>query len=203
MKKLLAVALMSLGLTGFSFAEGVEGNAADGQAKAGACGGCHGMDGNSGIASNPKLAGQNEKYLIKQINDIKNGDRTVIPMTGMLNSVTDQDIADIAAYFSSKTAQGGVAKKDLVELGESLYRGGNMETGVASCMGCHSPTGAGNPAAGFPALSGQHADYVVAQLKAFRVAERSNDPSEMMQNIASKLTDAEIEAVASYISGLH
>jgi cytochrome c553 len=132
-------------------------------------------------------------------------------MTGMIANLNEQDFEDIAAYFSSQKIQVGQANKDLVELGQKVYRGGDQSKGLAACTACHSPTGQGNAAAGFPALGGQHADYVEKQLKAFRAAgrddlnadKRANDPNSMMRMVAAKLSDKEIQAVSSYISGLH
>ncbi len=180
------------------------GDAAAGKAKSGTCAGCHGMDGNSANPEWPNLAGQHAKYLEKQLKDFKAGtDRSNPTMAGMVAALSEADMADLAAYFSSLPRKVGAADKSLVELGQKIYRGGNPATGVAACIGCHGPTGAGNPAANFPALSGQHAKYVENQLKAFRSGQRKNDAGKMMRSIASKMTDEEIKAVASYVQGLH
>ncbi len=180
------------------------GDAQAGKNKAVTCVGCHGADGNSALAMYPKLAGQNEKYLLKQLRDVKSGTRPIALMAGQLDNKSDQDLADIAAYFASLNMSLGAAKADLVPVGEKLYRSGNKDNGVAACTACHSPTGSGNGPAGYPKLGGQHADYVAAQLKAFRAGERVNDgDSKIMRNVALNLKDQEIEAVASYISGLH
>lgn len=181
-----------------------QGDAAAGESKAAVCGSCHGVDGNSSVAANPKLAGQSTRYLIKQMHDIKSGAREVMMMTGILNNVSDQDMADIAAYYSSQEPSFGAAEAELVELGESIYRTGISSLNVAACSACHSPTASGNPQAGFPALSGQHTEYTVKQLKDFRSGARVNDGSTMpMRIVTERLTDKEIEALASYISGLH
>jgi cytochrome c553 len=213
MKKFVASTLLALSVSGLACAEAVVGDATAGKSKAAVCSACHGMDGNSAVASFPKLAGQNSRYLLKQMHDIKNagneGGRTVIEMTGLLNNLSDQDMADIAAYFASQQVTMGAAKQDLVKLGEAIYRGGNKETGVAACTACHSPMGKGNAPAGFPALGGQHAAYIAKQLKLFRTAAeepakgRTNDQAEIMRNVAHRMSDLEIEAVSSYISGLH
>ena len=138
------------------------------------------------------------------MNDIKSGARSVPAMAGQLDAKTDQDIEDIAAYFSSQFVSVGAADKDLVKLGEKVYRAGTKESGVSACTACHSPTGKGNAMAGFPSLSGQHADYIAAQLRAFREGERTNDgDAKMMRSVAFRLTNKEIDAVSSYISGLH
>lgn len=179
------------------------GDAQAGQSKAIACGACHGADGNSFVATFPKLAGQNEKYLIKQMQDIMSGERPVPTMAGQLDGKSDQDLADIAAFFAGQTGTKGEAQKELVQLGERLYRAGDASIGVAACTACHSPTGAGNSAAGYPALSGQFAEYTATQLKAFRDGHRSNDgDSKIMSTVTYRLNDKEIEALASYIQGL-
>lgn len=202
-KKVLTL-VSTLILAGFASFSHAQGNAAAGESKAAVCGACHGADGNSMVGANPKLAGQNARYLIKQMQDIKGGARTVALMTGILNNSSDQDIQDIAAYFESqeKTLQG--ANPDLIEVGESIYRSGIASLNIAACTACHSPTGQGNSQAGFPALGGQHSEYIAAQLKAFRSGDRSNDgQSSPMRILAERLTDKEIDALASYISGLN
>jgi cytochrome c553 len=156
----------------------------------------------------PKLAGQGERYLTKQLHDIKSGKRTVLEMTGLLTNLSDQDLADIAAYFASQQGSVGAADPKIVARGEALFRGGNLEKGLPACTGCHSPNGAGNAAAGFPHLGGQHAQYIAKQLTDFRkedpAAGRSNDGDAMtMRTIARKLSDEDIAAVSSYIQGLH
>ncbi len=190
-------------------AAGLVGDAAAGKTKAAACGACHGGDGNSPAPTFPKLAGQGERYLVKQIHDIKSGARPVPAMAGQTDSLSEQDIADIAAYYAAQKGSVNQAKKDLVARGEAIYRGGVREKGVPACAACHSPTGAGNAPAGFPKLGGQHADYLATQLKAYRAAAdgdaagRANDgDTKPMRGVAARMSDAEIAAVASYISGL-
>lgn len=220
MKKLLVGVLVSFGLAGFTQAGG---DAAAGKTKAAACAGCHGADGNSLAPNFPKLAGQNVRYLIKQMQDIQCGalsaeeqakrkcsGRSIAMMAGQLDRFKDQDLADIAAYYASQATSGGQAKKALVAKGAEIYRAGLRDKGVAACMACHSPSGKGNPPAGFPKLAGQHADYIVAQLKGFRAAAdgdaagRSNDgEAAMMRSIAYRMSDADIDAVSNYISGLY
>ena len=196
----------------------LEGDAEAGKNKAAACAACHGQDGNSAAAANPKLAGQSEVYLVKQLKDFKAGNRVNAIMQGMAAGLSEQDMADIAAFYASQTIEVGKADPELVELGEKIYRGGNLESGVAACAGCHGPAGQGLPSAGFPALGGQHAGYTASQLKAFRAAGRGDqgapayrdndaDPGSdvakgMMRTVAAKMTDDEIEAVASFIAGL-
>lgn len=199
-KTLIAVCAM-VALTGVSVAAG---NAEEGKAKAISCGGCHGADGNSANPSWPKLAGQHAGYIAKQLADFKAGKKRSDPlMAGQVASLSSQDMADIAAYFAKQTGSQGAASKKLAATGAKLYRGGNKKKGVAACIACHGPTGAGNPAANFPKLSGQHAAYVEKAMKDFRSGARTNDMNNMMQNIAEKMSDKEIKAVASYISGLH
>lgn len=190
-------------------AAALEGNAAAGKAKAAPCAACHGADGNSAAPTFPKLAGQGERYLAKQLHDIKSGERPVPMMAGQTDNLSDQDIADIAAFYASKASSTGQADPALLEKGAAIYRGGIADRSIPACAACHSPTGRGMAAAGFPALSGQHADYTIAQLKAFRAAAdgregRENDgDTQIMRSIAFKMSDSEIEAVASFIQGLH
>lgn len=184
------------------------GNAEAGKAKSAVCAGCHGADGNSPTAEFPSLAGQNEKYLVKQMLDIQgdaDGSRRPVPMMApMVAGLSAQDIADLAAFYAAQTATPGAARKDLVELGERIYRAGNRETGVAACTACHSPTGAGNAPAGFPRLSGQHPQYMEKQLYDFRNGTRNNDgDARVMRDVARFLSDEEIRAVSSYASGLY
>ncbi len=178
------------------------GDAVAGKTKASSCAACHGADGNSANPEWPKLAGQHATYLVKQLSNFKAGERNNAMMAPMAAPLSEQDMADISAFLASQTQTGGKADPALVAAGEKLFRGGNATTGVAACMGCHSPNGMGNPLANFPRLSGQHAAYTVNQLKTFRSGERANDAGKMMQNIAARMTDAEMLAVAAYIEGL-
>ena len=180
-----------------------DGNAANGQDLVAVCGACHGQDGNSPAGAFPSLAGQGEKYLYKQMVDIKDGRRSAVTMTGLLDGYSDQQIMDIAAYYASQQTKVGAASADLVALGDKVYRAGIARKNIAACTACHSPNGNGNRAAAFPALSGQWPEYTIAQLKAFRSGERNNDgESRMMRLTAMDLSDKEIEAVSSYIYGL-
>ncbi|MCG8908515.1 c-type cytochrome [Pseudomonas nitroreducens] len=201
MNKLIVSLLLTLGLVGVAHAAG---DAKAGQAKAAVCGACHGADGNSMAPNFPKLAGQGERYLLKQMHDIKDGKRTVLEMTGLLTNLSDQDLADIAAYFSSQNGSVGAADPKLVAQGEALFRGGKLAEGMPACTGCHNPAGQGNAEAGFPHLGGQHAAYTAKQLTAFREGERTNDGDAMiMRSIAAKLSNKDIAAISSYIEGLH
>jgi cytochrome c553 len=186
----------------------IKGDAAAGEGKAVTCGACHGADGNSAVPNFPKLAGLGEKYLLKQMKDIRDGRRPVAAMAGQVDNMTDQDLADIAAFYDAKERTSEMADEDLVALGRKVYMSGIMERKVAACSGCHSPSGKGNGPAGFPGLAGQHADYIAAQLKMFRTGYespegRTNDgDSKIMRTTAFELSDLEIKAVASYASGL-
>jgi cytochrome c553 len=174
-----------------------------GQSKTVVCGACHGPDGNSLVPVFPNLAGQGERYLLKQLHEIKDGKRVVPEMTGLLVPLSDQDLADIAAYYAGQKVSAVAADPDLAAQGEALFRGGKLEEGVPACIGCHSPSGAGIPSAGFPQLSGQHAAYIKKQLTAFREGERTNDGDTLvMRTIASKLSNMDIEALAAFIQGL-
>ena len=190
------------------------GDAAAGESKVAMCSGCHGSDGNSMVSAFPKLAGLGEKYMTQQLRLIKSGERVIVEMTGMLIASSDQDLQDMAAYYDSKTRQVSGAQditlvgisnpEEALDYGENVYRGGNMKTGVASCTGCHSPSGNGNGPAGYPGLGGQHADYIAKQLLGYRRGERaSGGNASIMQGVAANLSDKEIKAVANYISGLN
>jgi cytochrome c553 len=180
------------------------GDAAAGKAKSIPCMACHGADGNSVTPIWPKLAGQHENYIAKQLNDFRADHRVDGMMTPQAKLLeTDQDVADLAAYFSAQKQTGGAASPAKVKLGAKIYLGGNSVTGVAACVACHGPKGVGNPAANFPRISGQHAAYVDKALKDFRDGKRTNDDQSMMQGVASNMSDEEIAAVAEYIQGLH
>lgn len=202
MKKLLMTTVMCLGL-GLVIPAIATGNASAGKSKSAVCAACHGVDGNSPSDMFPKLAGQGEAYLVKQLHEFKSGIRKNAVMAPMVAALTDQDMVDLAAYFSANKRTPGAVPKELVEAGRKLFRAGNKESGVPACMACHGPTGAGVPAAKWPALSGQHSAYVEAQLKSFAAGTRSNDPNSMMRDIAGRLKEKEIKAVAAYVSGLH
>jgi cytochrome c553 len=179
------------------------GDAAKGQAiAASVCAACHGTDGNSPISANPNLAGQHPEYLVKQLQNYKSGERKNPIMTGIASTLSDDDMRNVAAYYAAQGPRLGAARDaKLASAGQTLYRGGNSASGVAACSGCHSPSGAGIPVQ-YPRLKGQHGEYTAAQLKAFRSGERANDPASMMRGVAARMSDAEIAAVAEYISGL-
>jgi cytochrome c553 len=201
MNKVLVSLLLTLGITGFAHAAG---NAEAGQGKVVVCGACHAADGNSAAPNFPKLAGQGERYLLKQLKDIKSGARPIVEMTGLLDNLSDQDLADIAAFYASQQMSVGAADPKLVEAGQALFRGGKLDEGMPACIGCHAPDGSGLAAAGFPKLAGQHATYTAKQLTDFREGNRTNDGEAMiMRAIAAKLSNKDIEALSSYIQGLH
>lgn len=201
MKHLAAAALIAL-LTA-SPLRAADGDASKGQPiAAGVCAVCHGADGNSPIPANPNLAGQHAQYLYKQLQNYKAGERKNPIMAGIVATLSEQDMRNLAAYFAAQKPKSGAARDArLVTAGQKLYRGGNSISGVGACAGCHSPNGAGIPAQ-YPRLKGQHTEYTVAQLKLFRAGERANDPGMMMRSLASHMSDAEIAAVAEYIAGL-
>ncbi|HWK54568.1 MAG TPA: c-type cytochrome [Hyphomicrobiales bacterium] len=180
-----------------------EGNAQAGKGKITVCLACHGESGNDSLLPDvPKLGGQGEKYLLKQLQDIKGGVREVQLMTGMLTNLNDQDLADIAAWYGSQEIALGAVEAEKRQLGEILFRAGNADIGVAACSACHGVDGKGLEAAGYPALSGQDPGYIEAQLKAFRGGVRVNDDSSVMRDITARLSDTEIAALASYVFGV-
>ena len=215
MKNLFKTALISLGFLALSQGALAAGDAAAGEANAAVCSACHGADGNSPAANFPKLANLGEGYIAKQLRDIKAGNREIVEMTGLLDGMSDQDLQDLAAFYSSKQMQlsgsqemkvqlGSGIKVDGMALGARVYRAGNMETKVPACMGCHSPMGLGNSPAGYPRLGGQHAQYIEKQLRDFRAGNRTNDgDTKIMRDVAAHMSDAEIIAVANFIAGLH
>lgn len=174
-----------------------------GEAKAnGICLACHGPQGNSIVPLWPKLAGQHPEYIYKQLMDFKAGRRANEQMTPMAMPLTDQEVADLAAYYAGQAQTPGAADPELAKLGEAVYRSGNPETGVPACAGCHGPAGNGQSLAKFPRIAGQHADYTKQTLTHFRDALRANDPNGMMRGASARLSDQEIEALAQYIQGL-
>ena len=180
------------------------GNPESGKEKVAVCSACHGLDGNSVVGLWPSLAGQNEKYLVKQLRLVKSGDRVIDSMVGLLDNLQDSDLQDMAAFYASQKNKVGQADESKVELGRKLYYAGNLEKGVPACSACHSPRGLGNGPAAYPLLSGQQPDYVEKALKDYRSGERVNeDPSKIMASIAYKLDDVEIDALSSFVHGLY
>lgn len=200
MVKIFTIACLALIVTGNVCAAG---DPAAGKTKTAVCTACHGNAGASTTPIWPNLAGQHAEYIIKQLHDFKDNKRENPQMSPMTAALNDQDIEDLAAYYASLETVVGKAAPKNITTGETLYRAGNARTGVVACMACHGPDGTGNPAAKYPALSGQHAEYIAATLKAFKSETRANDEKNVMRIIAGKMTNDEIEAVANYIQGLH
>ena len=199
MKKTFAVMTALLFLCGTVAADG---DAEAGKTKSASCAACHGADGNSQNPQWPSLAGQHVKYSVIQLQAFKDGSRQNAMMTPMAAPLSDQDMQDIAAFYAMQSMSPKQADPDKMRLGQAIYRGGNIEEQAAACIACHGPSGSGNPPAGYPSISGQHAAYVVAQLKAYKAGTRRSDASQMMRNVAAELNDDEIDAVASYVQGL-
>ena len=203
MLRLLALSALSV-VVGTAAAQ----NAARGQRIAGqVCAACHAADGNSVAATNPKIAGQFEEYLHKQLGDFKaqpgkKPARESAIMTPMAANLSDDDIQSLAAYYAGqKLRPASAVDKDLAALGQKIWRGGIVASSVPACAGCHGPAGAGIPAQ-YPRLAGQFAEYVAAQLKGFKDGARSNDANGVMRGVAARMTEREIQAVAQYAAGL-
>ncbi|EGU40526.1 MULTISPECIES: c-type cytochrome [Vibrio] len=187
-----------------------QGSIEAGKAKSQTCVACHGADGNSLITQYPKLAGQHEKYLEKQLKELKLGmtsggkqGRYEPVMGAMAMPLSEQDMADLAAYYASLPISNNSTPENVVEEGKILYTAGNAERGLTACIACHGPRGNGTELSGFPKISGQHAEYIKAQLEKFRDGSRNNDMNAMMRDVAKKLTDAEIDTLSKYVGGLH
>ncbi len=179
------------------------GDIAAGREKSLACAACHGEDGNSPSPAWPNLAGQHADYTGKQLKNFRDGSRQNPQMSPMAANLTDEDIADLAAYYAAQTPRPGLAQPIDLAHGERLYRAGDAKRALAACMACHGPGGSGNPAALYPKINGQHAAYTASQLKQFKAEQRHNDRNAVMRDIASRMTNADIEAVSNYIQGLY
>ena len=208
MKKIAMFVGLYLGLTGVAMA--ATGDAEAGQQKSAVCAACHGPDGNAPSDMYPKIAGQHESYLLKQLKDFKlaaetGGEqgRANAIMQGQVMMLSEQDMADLAAYFASQDMEGGAAPEDVIAAGKKLFVAGDESRGIAACAACHGPRGDGMALANFPNISGQHAAYTKQQLELFRSGERANDMNNMMRDVASKLTDKDIEILSQYIQGLY
>jgi len=199
--KFAALTLVAvLGWTGSAHAAGT---VEAGQAKSATCMACHGMDGNSANPEWPALAGQHSSYIVKQLKHFKAGERQNALMSPMAMILADQDMEDLAAYFASQTLRPtGETEPSKLQLGQQIYRAGIASKGVPSCSGCHGPNGRGIAGAAFPQIGGQHAVYAATQLRSYKSGARATDPNSMMRTIASRLTDEEIDAVASYLQGV-
>jgi cytochrome c553 len=206
MKKLVlaGVTVLFAGSSMLLAGAAVAGDAAAGKVKSVVCGGCHGMDGNSPLPAYPKLAGQNETYITKQIKDFKaNSSRQNPIMFGMVAALSDEDAADIGAYFQSQSVTAAADfDQSKASAGRELYKGGNLQTGIPACQACHGPNGSGTAGIGYPQLGGQFVDYTLAQLKAFKGGSRSNDDKMLMRSIVEKMSEADMVAVANYIASL-
>ena len=206
MNKKLAALIFACVLSAPVSAESLlEGSAEAGQAKAVVCGACHGIDGNSVNPEWPNLAGQHAGYSYKQLMAFKNGDRMNALMLGQVAMLSEDDMQNLAVYFESQTpAARSVADESLVRRGEAIYRGGIRDKGVAACIACHGPNGNGNPAANYPVIGGQYSVYAAKQLRDYASGARKSDgPTRVMREIASRLSEDEILAVSSYVQGLH
>ncbi len=191
-------------ILGFMSSAVLAGDAAKGQQAAAACAACHGSDGNTPIAPDyPKLAGQRANYTEKQLHDFKSGARDNAVMAGQVAALSDEQMEDIAAFYASLEVQHAAVPEKYIETGQALYRAGDATKGIPACAACHGPKGNGLESAGFAALGGQNPQYTIAQLKAFRSGARANDSNRMMRDVAANLTDAQIEALAYYLVGLH
>ena len=202
---IFAAVIVALLINSPVFADGlVDGSYEAGQTIAIRCGACHGPDGNSVNPQWPSIAGQHAPYIIRQLEAFQNGERTNILMSSQAMSLTEQDMRDVAVYFAAQPAAAkSVADPRLVERGEALYRGGNKDSGAAACLTCHGPTGRGNPAAAYPLLRGQHATYVAATLREYATDSRKSDgTTKIMRDIAKRLSEDDIVAVAAYVQGL-
>jgi len=193
-------------------AAAMKGDAEAGKGKSAICAACHTADGNSPAPAPgapesliyPKIAGQHENYLYKQLVAFKSGKRQNATMAGMVAALNEQDMMDLSTYFSSQKMSPGAASEDLVKAGQAIYRGGIKNKKIPACIACHGPSGLGMPAANYPRLGGQHAAYIETQLKRFKAGNHAGDAhGNMMQDIAARLSDKETKAVASYINGLH
>ncbi len=196
--KAMLLGMTSLMVAGLAQAADIEA----GKTKSALCMACHGADGNSINVIWPNLAGQHASYTEKQLKEFKAGKRVNATMQGMVAALTEEDMVNLAAYYESQAPKAVKFDESLLAQGQDIYRGGITETSVAACMGCHSPAGTGNGPAAYPTLKGQHPEYIVAQLKSFKEGQRANDAGKMMRNVANRMSDAEMQAVAAYIAAL-
>lgn len=212
MKKAVAAIAFTVLLTGASVAQANDGtphmdggDPEKGESLSQTCVACHGPNGNSPNAQWPNIAGQHAGYTYKQLKNFKSGEeRANAQMTGMVAGLSEQDMRDLAAYYAQKPQKTmGASDEDRVARGQKIYLGGIPDKGVAACVACHGPRGRGNPAANYPDVGGQYAQYMITQLKYFRSGERANDPAAMMRSLASEMSDEEIRAVSEYMAGLN
>mgnify|MGYP000185653153 FL=1 len=208
MKKFAIFLGLFFGTAGIAVAQ--SGDAEAGKEKSQVCAACHGPNGESPTDMYPHLAGQHQKYLLKQLKDFKLASETGGEegrnnpiMMGQVASLSEEDMADLAAFYASKDSPKGETPEDIIAKGEDLFRRGNPDSNMPSCAGCHGPRGNGMGLAAFPDISGQHAAYTKSQLEMFRSGERANDPNGMMQGVTEKMTDEEIELLSKFLSGLY
>ena len=210
-KKLLFLSLLVSSITAFAATGEVaeakpmkKGDAEKGSKLVGTCVACHGADGNSVVGQWPTLAGQRESYLFEQLEHIRDEERVIAVMKGLLNDYSDDDLRDVSAFYASQKTKVSQADEANLALGQQIYRAGNLKSGVPACTGCHGPAGKGLESAQYPMLGGQKAEYVVTSLIAYQTGERAIDEhGKIMQGIATRLTIEEIRAVANYVSGLY
>ena len=200
--KACRIGAILLAVTGFLSFPASAADAEAGKSKSAVCGACHGVDGNSSNPAWPSLAGQHASYVYKQLMDFKKGNRVNAQMTAMVANLSEADMRDLGAFYESQAPKAVPFDGEKIANGENIYRGGITDTRVAACMGCHSPSGLGNGPAGWPSLAGQHPEYIVAQLRAFKYGERANDTGKMMRNVAERMSDMEMESVAAYLAGI-
>jgi cytochrome c553 len=203
MKKLILAGLLAVSsvmVAGVSIA----GDAAAGKAKSAACGGCHGFDGNSPIATYPKLAGQNEAYIVEQVKAYQaNTNRKNEIMKGMVAGLSIKDAHDIGAYFQAQTLKSAAPfDESKIAVGRELYKGGDLQKGIPACQACHGPEGAGTAGIGYPEVGGQYVEYTLAQLRAFKDGTRTTDDKKLMRSIVEKMSDDDLVAVANYIASM-
>jgi len=206
MRQLLASLVTLLAINNIAMADtSTEVDIEAGRAKAQPCAACHGPTGLSPSGMFPHLAGQQASYLVKQMKDIRDGRREVAQMAGQLDDFSDQDIRNVAAFYADQSPPLGQADPDetLVERGRALYRAGDLDERIPACSACHTPTGGGIGSAAYPAVAGQHPEYTIATLQAFAEGSRDNDPNGIMRDIAAKLSDEDMQALANYLLGLH
>ena len=206
MKMKTAIALVTVFISTACLAQG---DIEAGKLKSISCAACHGQQGNSLIAMYPNLAGQHAKYVAKQLTEFRLASQTGgekgrnnAVMNGMAMTLSDQDILDLSAYYSSLEPEQGEAPEDVIEYAQAIYRGGDLSRGITACTACHGPQGNGVSLANFPTISGQKTDYIKSQLEMFRSGERANDANGMMRKVAAKLTDKDIDALSKYLRGL-
>jgi cytochrome c553 len=202
--KFLVLSVGLLSALGSARALAQDGSVEAGQGKSAICASCHGIDGNSVTPEWPSLAGQHENYIVRQLEAYRNGERQDVGMQNFAAMLSEQDMHDIAAFFSSQPPRPNGADPALVSLGEEIYRGGLPDRAIPACIACHGPTGSGNPLAAYPRVGGQHSTYTLATLRAYGSGERRSDgEAQTMRNVAEHLLEDEMRAVASYIQGLH